>query len=503
MGEPGLARLRAVWDLDVPTVRDGAGLHEYDGVVPDLSPSGVAAALARLGGDPLEDPHDDAHVAAFEAGLRVRFGTTAEHRRSPLPHLEALDVTCYERDYAPAPERAEARRRHLEAWPDAVDAAIESLTELPGPVALSLLPAVRALGSDVDPAVGVVESAALDAVGRLVAHLERAGRHGPQDAALGRDVLAQLLGAPEGLEVDLAELERQAESETERLAGLLADACARIDPDRTVDAVVAGLVADHPDADGVLAEAAVATAEVLDFTRDRRLVPWTDGDCLVGPTPPAARTGMAMIRPSGPEEPDSPTWFWITPPEASWPPDEQAEWLQVFSRTTLPVIAVHEVAPGHFAHFRCLRRAPSLVRRTLLGGVFIEGWAHYAEELALEEGFRSDDPRFAVGVAVEAAVRVCRLRCSIGLHTGAMSLDDAVGVFERDAHLAGPAARHEAQRGLFDPTYGRYTWGKLALRALRDDARRAWGPDFDLPRFHAAVLELGAPPLGLIRAVLT
>ena len=99
---------------------------------------------------------------------------------------------------------------------------------------------------------------------------------------------------------------------------------------------------------------------------------------------------------------------------------------------------------------------------------------------ALEEGFRAGDPRFAIGVALEALVRVTRLACAIGLHTG-MTVAEAARRFEDDAHLAGPAAPSEARRGTFDPTYGRYTWGKLEILDLRERARRDWGAGFSLP----------------------
>jgi hypothetical protein len=77
-----------------------------------------------------------------------------------------------------------------------------------------------------------------------------------------------------------------------------------------------------------------------------------------------------------------------------------------------------------------------------------------------------------------------------------MTVDDATARFETDAFLLGPAARSEAARATYDPTYGRYTWGKLEIMSLRDEARSAWGTRFSLRRFHEALLALGAPPLG-------
>jgi uncharacterized protein (DUF885 family) len=160
---------------------------------------------------------------------------------------------------------------------------------------------------------------------------------------------------------------------------------------------------------------------------------------------------------------------------------------------------VHEVAPGHFSHGRALRHAPTAVRRTLFSSAFIEGWAHYAEEVCVEEGFRADDPRFAIGVWLGALIRVTRLACAIGLHTAGMTVAEGARRFESDTALLGPAALSEARRATFDPTYGRYTWGKLEIMDLREQARQKWGAGFSLRRFHTALLDLGSPPLGLLQ----
>jgi hypothetical protein len=255
---------------------------------------------------------------------------------------------------------------------------------------------------------------------------------------------------------------------------------------------------DHPDAEGVIDEARGQVEEALAFTHQRGLVPGLDGECLVGPTPPSRRWAFAMMAWAGPYEADAPSWYHITPPDPAWPHEQQEEWLEAFNRTTLPAITVHEVAPGHFAHGRVLRRAGTDVRRTLMSLAFVEGWAHYVEELCVDEGFRADDPRFAAGVAIEALVRVTRLAVSVGLHTGEMSIDEAARRFETHAYLKGPAALAEANRATFDPTYGRYTWGKLEILRVRELARQAWGADYTHHRFHTELLALGAPPLGLM-----
>jgi hypothetical protein len=496
-------RLRALCDLNVQSAREYAGWHEYDGEVQDLSPDGVARALAALGGPAYPDPYDEALALAKEEEARAAFGELRLHRRNPLPHLLNLDLAGYDREYAPEPDRAAARHRHLARWPEAVEMALASLDELSAPVAEATLDAVGGLPIGLIPGSDEVTDAALAAHARLLAHIEAAAARpdGP-DPALGGAGLARLLSASEATDVDLAALSRQADTERDRLRAMLDEAVAVIAPGRPAAEVVPELLRDHPDADGVIDEARALTEEVIAWTRQTGLAPYHDGSCQVGPAPASRQWAMAMMSWSAPGEPEAPSWYYVTPPQPSWQEQEQEDWLQAFSRTSLPAITVHEVAPGHFSHGLALRRAATEVRRTLLSEAFVEGWAHYVEEVAVEQGFRADDPRFAAGVAVEALIRVTRMACSIGLHTGELTVPDAARRFERDAFLRGPAALAEARRGTFDPTYGRYTWGKLAIQALRTRARSAWGQEFSLPLFHRAMLELGSPPLGLLEHAL-
>jgi hypothetical protein len=501
-------RVRAVCDLDVAEVRELAGRHEYDGTIQDLSPDGVRSGLAALAeaaaaAGRLDDPHEEAHLAAFEKRARVTFGDLELHRRSPLPHLFALDLACYDRDYGPAAERDRARLEHLAAWPDAVDCAVTALDRLSAPVAAALLGGIRGLAAGLPADVPAdVRAAATAAHARLVEHVERAAADGDPDAALGRAGLTALMGSAEGMDLDLGRLAERADAERDRLMRLLAADCARIDASRPPLEVARDLVRDHPGPDGVIEAARHWTERAIEFTRERDLVPDHDGVCLVGPAPESRRWAMAMMSWAAPGEPEGPSWYHITPPDPSWPEREREEWLEVFSATTLPGITVHEVAPGHFSHGRALRRAPTAVRRTLYSESFMEGWAHYAEELCVEEGFCAEDPRFAVGVWLEALVRVTRLACAIGVHTAGMTVEEGARRFAADTQLSGPAALAEAARATFDPTYGRYTWGKLEILDLRERARKQWGANFSLHRFHSALMDLGSPPLGLLATAL-
>ncbi|MEU2393920.1 DUF885 family protein [Streptomyces sp. NPDC007369] len=500
-------RLAAICDLSVCAARDGAGRHEYDGTVQDLSPEGVRRGLAALGGPagtkPYPDPHDEAHAVAAEEALQVRFGELELHRSNPLWHIENLDLTGYDRPYAPEAEREAARSAQLRLWPDAVDAAIEALDRVPAPLADATLPLARGLAAFLDPRGGPVHAAAGRSHARLVAHLELAAAEGPPSAALGGPALARLLGAAEALTADLAALSARVDAERDRLSALLDEALCRLAPGAAPADTARALRADHPRADGLVKEFRALVDETVAWTARLDLVPHHDVEVVVEPMPDSRRTALAGLFAAAPHETDAASVFRVSLPGAEWTMAASEQWLSTgFNRTLMPNMAIHEVAPGHASHGRALRRAATEVRRTLHSDSFIEGWAHYCEELALEQGFRDGDPRVAVAVAQDGLRRVTRFACAIGLHTGAMTLSDAAARFTEDVALAGPAALHEAERGLFDPGYGRYTWGKFAIVDLREQARARWGGDFSLRRFHGALFDLGAPPLGLLHTAL-
>lgn len=186
-------RVRAALELDYAKAREYVGLHEYDGRLQDLSPAGVATALRDLGRGPLpDDPFDAAVMEIHEDGLRAWFEEAEVHRRDPLLHVRAMDVACYDREYASSAERRRAKELHLEAWPDAVDNAVMSLDRVPAPVATASLAAVRGLGEGVD------DPRARIAVDRFATHVEAAARDGDPSAALGPDLFLWLLGAARG-----------------------------------------------------------------------------------------------------------------------------------------------------------------------------------------------------------------------------------------------------------------------------------------------------------------
>jgi uncharacterized protein (DUF885 family) len=132
---------------------------------------------------------------------------------------------------------------------------------------------------------------------------------------------------------------------------------------------------------------------------------------------------------------------------------------------------------------------------------FVEGWAHYAEEMMVDEGV-DPTPQFRLAFLAEALVRQVRYLAAIRMHAGEMTVDEATRMFQTRAFMAHVPARKEAVRGTFDPGYLNYTLGKFMVRRLRDDYRVERGAAFSPREFHDRLLSLGAPPVPLARRAL-
>jgi len=227
-----------------------------------------------------------------------------------------------------------------------------------------------------------------------------------------------------------------------------------------------------------------------------------EGERVVVAAAPAFDLGLASMHSSPPLEPHPvKSYYYVTDAQASWPPERQDAWLQKFNAATLADISAHEVAPGHYVHSLFMRRTPGKIRRIWIGlnpfpqpSSGQDGWAHYAEQLVSDEGFKVDDPRYRLAQISEALTRICRLIVGLRLHSGEWTIDQAAQFFEREAHLPAPAARQEAVRGTYDPTYGGYFLGKLAAFKLRRDYAAARGTAFNLREFHERVMSNGIAP---------
>jgi uncharacterized protein (DUF885 family) len=189
--------------------------------------------------------------------------------------------------------------------------------------------------------------------------------------------------------------------------------------------------------------------------------------------------------------------YYIAPPDPKWSKAEQDAYVP--GKADLLFTSVHEVWPGHFLQFLHSNRSPWRFGQLFVGYAFAEGWAHYTEEMMIEEGIAKGAPELQVGQLLNALLRNVRYMCAIGLHTQGMSVAQCEQMFKEKAYQDAGNARQQAARGTYDPAYLNYTMGKLMIMKLREDWLAA-NPGGTRKQFHDQLLSFGGPPIPLARA---
>ncbi len=514
----------------VPGYAVSLGLHQYDGVLPDLSEAATERWLAEAGRlravltgweAPVLGPdraYDRRLLGLLLESLDFDFRDADELRRNPIVYLTGGSLTAYlARAYGPSSARVDAMVDVLGALPRFLTVGRQRLKgPLPRPFVELALSVGDGLPSHFDEAEEFAARAELAvpfrrarapaqaAVADFLAWLraEELPR-ATDDFALGPVRFQTLLRVREGITTPYAEIRAEGEADLARNQARLAAIAQTAGV--PVDELLGRLAADHPPPGELLATARRYVEELRAFTEEKELatIP-SPATCRVEETPVWGRAlSTASLNPPGPFDPvSSEGIYYVTPVDPTWTPAQQEAWLGALNRAMLRNITVHEVFPGHYLQFLRFRDAPnSLARRVYRSDAFTEGWAHYTEQLAIEAGLGAGSPSAEAEQLHDALLRDCRLLAAIGLHTRGMTVAQATELFRTQAHADPVTAVREAVRGTFDPGYFCYTLGKLAI--LRARGRLLAGPFAGhLRAFHDAVLGFGAPPVGLLEEML-
>lgn len=511
-----------------------SGLHDHDLRLEDLSRESIEAycleldrTRERAAALELSDPGDEAERKGL---LAMIDGTLFDYRRirawerDPYSYGEVLSsqlnlIVIF--DYAPLEERLtsviakelqvprflETAKKNLKPTaPILVNYGVRgaegalSLVRKDLPAAFSSVGS-QSLRSEFEASTKI----AAEALESFLAWLKTA--YPPGDArayALGRNSFAGWLAAREGITTQLEVLESWALDSIEATREELRRQAARIDPKTEPAAIVARITADHPKT-GQVVEAALRIADEVHTWMERKgLVSYPSNErVLIANTPEFMRWSFGSMWTPGPyEKAKVKATFYATDADPSWPQEQQDEHLTAFCYRGLENLAIHEAYPGHFIQGLHQNRVASPVRKTFWWGVFGEGWAHYCEHLAIEEGFGDDAPEVHIIQLQEALNRLCRFVNGIRLHTRPnWDFDQGTRFFQSRAWLTEAVARAECERGAFDPFYLRYTLGKKEILELREECRTALGARFDLREFHDALLGCGSGPMPVMRAL--
>jgi len=284
----------------------------------------------------------------------------------------------------------------------------------------------------------------------------------------------------------------------------LVETARRIDPKKKPEDVLKELERDHPTADTLLSSAQQQLDGLRQFLIDHKIITVPGGaQAKVVETPSFMRaTTFASMDTPGPYETKATEAYYnITLPDPSWSKEKQEEYLEGYNYPLLSNVSVHEVWPGHYTQFLWVKNNPELSKtRKLTGaGSNAEGWAHYSEQMVLDEGLHNNDPRYRLAQLVDALLRDCRYLVGIKMHTQGMTTDEAKEFFVKEGHQVPVVGEMETKRGTGDPTYLMYTLGKLEILKLREDYKRRMGSAFSLQDFHDRFIKAGSPAVKIVR----
>jgi len=325
------------------------------------------------------------------------------------------------------------------------------------------------------------------------------------DYRLGPDLYRKKLLYEEMVEMPLDKLLQIGYNDLHKNQAELKRVSAQIDPTKTPEEVLAALEQDHPQPNQLLQSFRDSFNSLVGFIQAKKIITIpSEIRPIVQETPPFARAlSSASMETPGPYDAKATEgYFNVTLPELSWPTEKTKSWMEGFNRGTITSTAVHEAYPGHYEQFLWTKQYPSKTRKLISCGTNVEGWAHYTEQMMLDEGYGYGDPRLRIGQLQDALLRDARYIVGIEMHTGKMTLAQATDFFVKQGHQTPAVAEREAQRGTADPTYLVYTLGKLQIMKLRADYKQKVGSSFTLQQFHDEFMKQGMPPIPIVRRIM-
>ena len=334
------------------------------------------------------------------------------------------------------------------------------------------------------------------------------------DFRIGAETFSQKLKYDEMVDIPLDKLLQIGWADLRKNQAHFTLVAHELEPQKEPGAVLEELDKQHP-APAQLLDAFRATFDgLLGFIRANHIVTIpSDVRPILEETPPFMRatTSASMDTPGPFETHATEAYFNVTLPDPSMPPAQVEDYMHSFNIGTVISTAVHEAYPGHYVQFLWLPQAPSRVRKILSANTDVEGWAHYTEQMMLDEGYGqpgagAKDAREAnflrLGQLQDALLRDSRFIVGIEMHTGKMSIEEAEDFFQKEGYQSKELAIVETKRGAGDPTYLYYTLGKLEIMKLREDLQKKEGAAFSLEKFHDDFLKQGFPPIKIVREAL-
>ena len=520
-----------------PTGATMDGVHIHDDLIEDYRRSAIDTHVSALAGFarrldsipheqlPLREQIDHQIVSSNIRARQFELEATRSWERNPHVYADILASSLAAQSiftYAPETDRARRVLSKLRQVPRLVQAARDNIKEPPAiyvkvgidtwrgamsfidtdlPRAFSNVDDLHLLGDLADACTEAVQT-----IGAYVNDLETDIRPKAKGTfRLGRDRFEQKLRLEEGITLPVDKLLAIATRELAATQEEFRQLAGRLNGSDPIEAWRKTKL-KHPEPGTLISTARGQLDELHTFLSRNPILSMPDsGSITVAPTPDFFRWSNASMWTPGPfESRPSRAMYYLTDVDPKWDTERKLEHLRDFNLPTLWAISIHEVYPGHFLHYQFLKKAESKVGRSTMfaSASYMEGWAHYCEQMMLEAGFGRGDHSIKLGQLAESLVRLARFIVGIRLHTEDWSVEQGVRFFRDEAFLEESNARREAERGTFDPTYLVYSAGKMMLLKLRRDWYEEQGGKPSLRNFHDALLSHGSAPFWALRRLM-
>ncbi|TMB83244.1 MAG: DUF885 domain-containing protein [Chloroflexi bacterium] len=539
------------------------GIHDHDGLWPDLTDAGLEersrflhSALERI--DRLDSEALSRDDAIDRSVLRSYldadlFATEVldEPAWSPMTYVYLAGnglFTLLAREFAPRADRLASAASRMRALPALLDQARARLTAtrrgehgsgsarevsrfhtekaietMPGVADLARTAASEAQELDDEESMHVVQTAARSAVEAVDAYVEwlrdELLPHATGDFRLGRNLHDHKFRHFLKTEITPDQLAERAQAGFDEVRAEMVALARRLwpqwmgsepmpdDDGAAVRGVLDAIALQHPAAEDLLDYCRDENARIEAFVRERDLVGLAEEPMQIIWTPPFLRAfGGAMLIPPGPLDRGLDSFFAITPMPDDWTDEQRESRLREDNNRQLRLLTIHEAVPGHYLQLAYSNRCPSTVRAVFQSGVFAEGWAVYITQVMMDVGYGADDPALML-VHLKFYLRsITNVLIDIGIHAGEMNEHEAMRLMVEGGFQEQSEAANKWDRARLSSTQlCEYYLGAVEMTDLEHEARRraeAAGAPFVYRPFLESVLAHGSPPMPVIRDIL-
>ncbi len=513
-----------------PTVGTASGFHQYDAQLEDYSKAAVQTQSRALHVAEKQfaalpaDPDRDLILNYIRASL-LELEQVRSWERNPDNYSSGITNSIFvimSRTFASPADRLQsviARERQFPAVFDAARANLKNPPHIYTEIAIEQLPGIVSFFQNDVPATfkdvkdltlladfQKSNDMAIDLLKRYQSFLQDdllARSHG--DFRLGSSLFRKKLLYEEMVDLPLDKLLEIGMADLRRNQQAFKETAAKIDPAKTPQQILDESTQDHPAPDHLLQSFRDVLGGLKDYVIAKQIITIPSPVLpIVEETPPFMRalTTASMDTPGAYEKVAKEAFFNVTLPESSWTPKQVEEHMEGFNRGTIISTAVHEVYPGHYVQFLWVQNIPSKVRKLLSANSNAEGWAHYCEQMMLDEGYGNGDLKLRLGQLQDALLRDARYIVGIQMHTGSMTYNQGIDFFVNEGYQSRTNGERETKRGTSNPTYLYYTLGKLEIMQLREDYKKMRGSAFTLQEFHDRFMREGSPPIKIVRKAL-